>query len=149
MPLVHCRGGVDRNLFRLRLLPATLSVREEVIDDCWVVAVDPAMVSVTRVERRSYTEHLLYLEGLESDVGGPLCPCPRRAEIVSFVPEGGSDKERWLLPNFEVFRTMAPVTILSILSGDTGLETESPGCDRKLSGGVPFWSLGQPDIDPG
>lgn len=82
-------------------------------------------------------------------MGSPLRPCPRRAEIMPFVPEGGGDEERWLLPYFEVFRTMAPVTIFSVLPGGTGLETESPGCDRKLSGGVPFRSLGQPDIDPG
>lgn len=48
MPLVHRRGGVDRNLFRLCLSPTTLSICKEVVDNFWVVAIDPATASVTQ-----------------------------------------------------------------------------------------------------
>lgn len=51
MPLVHRRGGVDRDLLRLRLSPATLSIGKEVVDDFWVVAIDPATASVTQMGR--------------------------------------------------------------------------------------------------
>jgi hypothetical protein len=53
MPLVHRRGGVDRDLLRLRLSPATLSISKEVVDDFWVVAIDPATPSVTQMGRDS------------------------------------------------------------------------------------------------
>ena len=64
------------------------------------------------------------------------------------VPERGGDKERRLLPDFEVFGT-ASIAILPELSGTSGLETESAGCDGEVLSRVPLWLLGQPDIDPG
>lgn len=97
---------------------------------------------------RFYAELLLYLECLKPDVSSTLGPCPRCTEVVTFVPEGSSNKERWLLPDFEVFGTMAPIVILSVLSGSPGLETERSGCNREVPSGGPFRSLGQPDIDP-
>ena len=78
-----------------------------------------------------------------------LCPCPRRTEVVVFVPEGGCGEERWLLPDFEVLGTIASIAILSVLSGTSGLETKSSSCDGEVSSRVPLWLLGQPDINPG
>ena len=78
-----------------------------------------------------------------------LCPRPCREQVVAFVPKGGGNKERWLLPDFEVLGTMASVTILSVLPGNSGLKTERSGCDGEVPSGVPLWLLGQPDIDPG
>jgi len=95
------------------------------------------------------TEHLLYLECLESNVRCTLRPCPRRTEVVVFVPERGGNKERWLFPDFEVLRTIASIAILSVLSGSSGLKTKSPGCDGEISSRGPLWLLGQPYIDPG
>lgn len=80
---------------------------------------------------------------------GTLRPCPRRAEVVVFVPKRGGNKERRLLPNFEVLGTTASIAILSELPGSPGLETERSGSDGEVSGRVPLWLLGQPDIDPG
>lgn len=78
MPLVHCCRGVNRNLFRLRFFPATLGVRKNVVDDPWVVTVDPALKRISDAGRTViYAEHLLYLECLESDVGSALHSCPR------------------------------------------------------------------------
>ena len=80
---------------------------------------------------------------------GTLRPCPRRTKVVVLVPERGSNEERWLLPDFEVLRTMTCIAILSELSGTSGLETERSGCDRKVSSRAPLRLPGQPDIDPG
>ena len=74
--------------------------------------------------------------------------CPRRTEVVVSVPERGGDKEQRLLPDFEVFGT-ASIAILSELSGNSGLGTESAGCDVEVLSRVPLWPLGQPDINPG
>lgn len=49
MPLVHRRGGVDCNVFRLGLPPATLGVREKFVDNSRVVTIYPATVSVMRM----------------------------------------------------------------------------------------------------
>ena len=67
---------------------------------------------------------------------------------MTFVPERGCDKERWLLPDSEVFGRVGSIAILSILSGPS-LETERSGCNGKVSSGAPLRSLSQPDIDPG
>lgn len=80
---------------------------------------------------------------------GTLRSCPRRTKVVVLIPEGGSNEERWLLPDFEVLGTVAPIAILSELSGSSGLETERSGCDGEVSSRVPLRSLGQPDVDPG
>lgn len=82
-------------------------------------------------------------------MGGTLRPCSRSAEVVTFVPEGGCNKERWLLPDFEVLGTISPITIFPKLPRSPGLETESPSCDGKIPCSVPFRSLGQPDVYPG
>jgi len=149
VPLVHCCRGVNCDMFRLRLLPATLGVRKKLVDDFWAVAED----STNQISKANgtmlYTEHPLDFQCLKSNVRGTLCPCPRRTQVVTFVPEGGGDKEGWLLPDFEVLGTMTSIAILSVLSGPSGLETESPGCDGEVSSGAPFRLLGQPNVDPG
>jgi len=48
MPLVHRRGGVNCNVFRLGLPPATFGVRKKFVDNSRVVTVDPATISVHR-----------------------------------------------------------------------------------------------------
>jgi hypothetical protein len=94
-------------VFRLGLLPATLSVREKLVDNSRVVTIDPATISAMQMGPCP-AEHVLYLECLESDVRGTLRPRPRRTQVVVFVPERGGNEERWLLPDFEVLGTMLP-----------------------------------------
>lgn len=45
VPLVHRRGGVNRNVFRLGLLPATLGIGEKFVDNSGVVTIDPITTS--------------------------------------------------------------------------------------------------------
>lgn len=47
MPLVHRCGGVNCDVFRLGLPPATLGVREKLVDNPMVVAIDPETISIT------------------------------------------------------------------------------------------------------
>ena len=47
VPLVHGRGRVNCDVFRLGLLPATLGIGEKLVDDSRVVAVDPTTTSAT------------------------------------------------------------------------------------------------------
>lgn len=91
-------------------------------------------------------EHLPYFKCLESDVGGTLRPRPCRTQVVAFEPEGGGNKEGWLLPDFKVLRTKV---MLSVLSGNPRIETKSSGRDGEVPGGVPFWLLRKPNINPG
>jgi hypothetical protein len=81
-------------------------------------------------------------------VCGALRPCPRRTKVVVSVPKRGGDEERRLLPDFEVLRTTASITILPELPRTSDLETKSSSCDGEVTSGVPLWLLGQPDIDP-
>ena len=47
MPLVHRCGGVNCDVFRLGLLPATFSFREKFVDDLGVMTIDPTTISAT------------------------------------------------------------------------------------------------------
>jgi hypothetical protein len=47
VPLVRRRGGVDRNVFRLGLPPATFGICEKLVDDSRVVAVDPMATCIS------------------------------------------------------------------------------------------------------
>ena len=94
-------------------------------------------------------ERSLDFECLESNMRSTLRPRPRRTQVVAPIPEGGGNKERRLLPDFEVLGTITTISILPVLSRTSSLETEGSSCDGEISRGVPLWLLGQPDINPG
>lgn len=82
-------------------------------------------------------------------MGGTLFLSPRGKHPVAFVPERGGDEKRWLLPDFEVIGRIASIAVISVLPGDSLIETEASGCDGEVSGAVPFWLLSEPNVDPG
>lgn len=78
MPLVHRRGGVNCDVFRLGLLPATLSVREKLVDNSRAVTINPTSISAMRIGLRSTSNTYCILS-----VWSPTCAVPCALVLVA------------------------------------------------------------------